>query len=186
MQKQTYFPTKQDQKRDWVLINLDGAVLGRAATRIANILRGKHKPTYTPHFDMGDFVVAINAAKVKLTGAKWQKKIYYRHSGYKGGLKETTAAKMLERKPEELIRLAVSGMLPKNKSRPHLLKKLKVYVGEDHPHQAQKVEAISLNDKEVTAAKSPKKATTKVTKTPAKKKPEEAKGEKAEKEEKAD
>jgi large subunit ribosomal protein L13 len=151
MQKMTYMPKKEEQDRKWVLVDLDGAVLGRAATRIANILRGKHKPTFTRHIDMGDFVVAINAEKIRLTGNKLSDKIYYRHSGYRGGLKQSNAGDILEKKPEQLIRSAVSGMLPKNKTRKHLLTKLRVYLGTEHPHEAQMPEPISLNDKEVTA-----------------------------------
>lgn len=154
MEKQTYMPKKADQARGWVLVDVEGAVLGRAATRIANLLRGRHKPTFTPHLDMGDFVVVVNADKVKLTGNKLAGKIYYRHTGYPGGIKATSAGKLLESKPEELIRKAVSGMLPKNKMRAHLLKKLKVYAGGEHPHEAQQPTPVSLNDKEVVA-KSP-------------------------------
>lgn len=148
LSKQTYIPKASEQERNWVLVDLDGAVLGRAATRIANILRGKHKPIFTPHFDMGDFVVAVNADKIRLTGAKWDQKLYRRHSRYRGGLKEHTASEMLQKKPEDIVWLAVSGMLPKNKTRPHLLKKLKIYAGAEHPHQAQAPQKISLNDKE--------------------------------------
>ena len=164
--KQTYIPKASEQERNWVLDDLDGAVLGRAATRIANILRGKHKPVFTPHFDMGDFVVAVNANKIRLTGAKLDQKLYRRHSGYRGGLKEHTAGELLEKKPEDLIRLAVSGMLPKNKTRQHLLKKLKIYAGAEHPHQAQVPQKISLNDKELVQP-APRKAA-----APAKAKPE--------------
>lgn len=146
--KQTYSPKESEQDRNWLLIDLDGLVLGRVATRIANLLRGRHKPVYTPHFDMGDFVVAVNAEKIRLTGDKLNKKIYYKHSGYRGGLKETLAADMLAKKPEEMIRLAVSGMLPKNKLRAHFLKKLKIYAGTEHPHEAQRPQKVSINDKE--------------------------------------
>jgi large subunit ribosomal protein L13 len=147
MEKITYFPKEGDQKPAWVVIDLEGIILGRAATRIANVLRGKSKATYTPHVDMGDFVVAINADKVKLTGNKWAGKKYYHHTGYPGGIRETSAGDLLEKKPEELIRLAVSGMLPKNKLRKHFLKKLKVYTGAEHPHSAQNPQTLSLNDK---------------------------------------
>lgn len=164
LSKQTYIPKASEQERAWVLVDLDGAVLGRAATRIANILRGKHKPVFTPHFDMGDFVVAVNANKIRLTGAKLDKKLYRRHSRYRGGLKEHTAGEMLEKKPEDLVRLAVSGMLPKNKMRQHLLKKLKVYGGAEHPHQAQLPQAISLNDKEAAQKLAPKQAAPKPVK----------------------
>ena len=147
MQKQTFMPKASEQDRNWVLVDVEDEVLGRAATRIANLLRGKHKATYTPHLDMGDFVVVVNADKIRLTGQKWTNKIYYRHSGYRGGLKETSAEAMRAKKPEELIRLAVSGMLPKNKTRKHMLKKLKVYVGGEHPHEAQRPTQVSLDDK---------------------------------------
>ncbi len=147
MQKQTYMPKAAEQDRQWVIVDVEDVVLGRAATRIANVLRGKHKPTYTPHMDMGDFVVVVNADKIKLTGKKLTDKVYYRHSGFKGGIKDSTAEEILAKKPTELIRLAVSGMLPKNKTRQHMLKKLKVYAGTEHPHEAQNPTAISLNDK---------------------------------------
>lgn len=161
-------PKKSEQDRKWLLIDLDGAVLGRAATRIANLLRGKHKPTFTPHLDMGDFVVAINAEKIRLTGKKLTDKIYYRHSGYPGGIKARNAGEILEKKPSELIRLAVSGMLPKNRTRKHLLTKLRIYAGAEHPHAAQQPTAIGLNDKEVTAQVSPKQAAPKTEAKPAK------------------
>ncbi len=144
MQKTT-FVTKENAERNWVLVDLDGKILGRVASLIANILRGKNKALYTPHIDTGDFVVAINAEKIKLTGKKLTDKIYYSHSGYKGGLKEVPAGKMLQRKPIELIRRAVAGMLPKNKMRDHLLKKLKIYPAQDHPHQAQQPKVLEIN-----------------------------------------
>ena len=123
--------------RNWVLVDLEGKVLGRAATQIANILRGKAKVIYTPHVDTGDFVVAINAQKIRLTGNKLKQKMYYRHSGFRGGLKEVTAEKMLERNPTTLIWKAVHGMLPKNRLSKHLLQKLKIYPTAEHPHGAQ-------------------------------------------------
>ena len=107
-------------------------------------LRGKHKPIFTPHADTGDFIVVINAEKVSLTGKKWDKKIYYRHSGYIGGLKEISAKKLLEKKPEDVLRFAVKGMLPKNSLGRRQLKKLKIYVGSEHPHQAQQLEALEI------------------------------------------
>lgn len=139
----TYSPKAGDADPQWLLIDLKGVILGRAATQIANLLRGKHKPTFTPYHDMGDFVVAINAAEVKLSGDKETDKVYYRYSGYRGGIKEATAAELRARKPEELIRHAVSGMLPKNKSRKHYLTKLKIYAGAEHPHGAQQPKVFS-------------------------------------------
>jgi large subunit ribosomal protein L13 len=136
MQKTT-LAKKETAERGWVLVDLADKVLGRAATRIADILRGKTKVTYTPHADAGDFVVAINAAKVRLTGKKLTDKIYYKHTGFRGGLKETPAGKLLQKDPAQLIIKAVKGMLPKNRMQDHLLKKLKVYPADKHPHTAQ-------------------------------------------------
>ncbi len=141
----TYSAKKNEIKKEWVLIDLKGKVLGRAATQIARILRGKTKTTYTPHVDTGDFVVIINAAEVKLTGKKLTDKIYYKHSGYIGGLKEYSAEEMLKRKPEELIVRAVKGMLPHTALSKQILKKLKVYPGAEHPHIAQQPKAFELN-----------------------------------------
>lgn len=124
--------------RHWVLVDANGRPLGRVASRVASILRGKHRPEYTPHQDTGDFVVVVNAAKVKLTGAKARDKLYHRHTGYPGGIRTTSAGKMLETRPERLIELAVRGMLPKNRLGHQLFTKLKVYRGTDHPHGAQK------------------------------------------------
>nr|MBC8176802.1 50S ribosomal protein L13 [Candidatus Desulfacyla euxinica] len=128
----------------WYLVNAENKILGRLATQIAMRLRGKHKPIFTPHADTGDFIVVINAEKVSLTGKKWDKKIYYRHSGYVGGLKEISAKKLLEKKPEDVLRFAVRGMLPKNSLGRRQLKKLKIYTGSDHPHQAQQLEALEI------------------------------------------
>lgn len=136
--------TKEKSPRKWVLVDLQGQVLGRAASRIAMILRGKTKGQFTSHDDVGDFVVAINAKGVRLTGNKLQEKMYYHHSEYIGGLKEYTAEKLLERKPEEVIRRAVKGMLPKTFLGKKQLKKLKIYPGADHPHRAQTPEVASL------------------------------------------
>jgi large subunit ribosomal protein L13 len=133
----TYVATSKDRERNWVLIDADGKTLGRLATQIADTLRGKRKPTYTPHIDVGDFVVVINAEKITVTGDKLHQKMYYRHSGYPGGLKKRTLNDMLERRPEEVIRLAVKGMLPRNRLARKQLTKLKVYAGPDHPHAAQ-------------------------------------------------
>jgi len=133
----TYVATPKDRERNWVLIDADGKTLGRLATQIADTLRGKRKPTYTPHVDVGDFVVVVNAEKIAVTGDKLHKKMYYRHSGYPGGLRKRTLNDMLERRPEEVIRLAVKGMLPRNRLARKQLTKLKVYAGPDHPHAAQ-------------------------------------------------
>lgn len=128
---------KAEVKRSWFVVDLEGKVLGRAAAEIARVLRGKHKAIYSPSVDTGDFVVVLNADKVKLTGNKLAAKMYYRHSGYPGGLRSTSAAKMLETKPEELIRKAVKGMLPRNKLGRDMFRKMKVYCGAAHPHAAQ-------------------------------------------------
>ncbi len=140
----TYMAKKGEVERKWYVIDAKDKIVGRLATQIATILRGKHKPEFTPHVDTGDFVIVINAEKVKFTGKKLDKKVYYKHTGYIGGLKETTAREMLKKKPEEIIRLAVKGMLPKNKMRKKLLKKLKIYKGEQHPHQAQQPEKLEI------------------------------------------
>jgi large subunit ribosomal protein L13 len=134
----TYSAKPGDVERGWYLVDLDGKVLGRAATEIAKVLRGKHKPTFTAHQDVGDFVIAINAEKVVLTGRKVEGKLYHRHTLYPGGLKTINAQKLLAKKPEELIKHAVRGMLPKTNLGRTLLKKLKVYAGSAHPHAAQK------------------------------------------------
>lgn len=131
-------------ERKWFVVDAESLVLGRLATRIALILRGKNKPIFTPHVDVGDFVVVVNAEKVKLTGRKLDQKTYYRHSGHIGGLKETTAGKMLQTKPEEVIRHAVRGMLPKSRMGKQQLRKLKVYAGSEHPHEAQLPEPLEL------------------------------------------
>lgn len=132
----TYIAKKEDAKHGWVLVDVKDKVLGRAATTIANILRGKHRTTFTPHVDTGDHVVVINAAHVKLTGKKWQDKIYYRHSGYMGGLKSMPAEKIKQKNPERIIVDAVKGMLPQTYLSKKMLKKLKVYADEKHPHEA--------------------------------------------------
>jgi large subunit ribosomal protein L13 len=135
----TVFAKKEDlDKRKWYVIDARDKVLGRLATQAADILRGKRNPAFTPHVDTGDFVVVINAQRVKLTGKKLEKKTYYRHTGYIGGIKAITAEKLLQKKPEEVVRHAVKGMLPKNRLGSQLLRKLKVYAGEEHPHEAQK------------------------------------------------
>ena len=135
-------PTTLQQQ--WFVIDAKDMVLGRLASTVAHVLRGKHKPTYTPHIDDGDFIVAINADKVKFTGSKWDNKVYYRHTGYVGGIKETTATEMLERTPTAIIEKAVKGMLPRGPLGRAQLKKLKVYTGADHPHVAQQPETLSV------------------------------------------
>ena len=140
----TYVATPSDRQRNWYVVDATGQTLGRLATQIANALRGKPKPTYTPHIDVGDFVVVINASKVAVTGNKREQKRYYRHSGYPGGLHSRTLGDQLERRPEEVIRRAVRGMLPRNRLARKQLTKLKVYAGPDHPHAAQKPEPLEI------------------------------------------
>jgi len=144
VKKYTYSAKRSDNEEKWCLFDANGAVLGRLATQVAQRLRGKHNPLYTPHADTGDWVIVINADKIALTGRKMDRKIYYRHSGYIGGLKQITAKHLLEKKPEELLRLAVKGMLPKNRLGRKLFKKLKVYSGDAHPHEAQQPEVLKL------------------------------------------
>jgi len=126
------------------VVDADRQVLGRLAARVADVLRGKHKPSYTPHVDTGDFVVVINADKVRLTGKKLDQKLYWRYTGYSSGIKSQSAREMLEKKPEELIRAAVRGMLPKNRLNRKIITKLKVYAGPDHPHQAQQPKPLEI------------------------------------------
>jgi large subunit ribosomal protein L13 len=140
----TFVAKEHEIEKKWHLIDASDKVLGRLATEIANILRGKKKPIFTPHMDAGDYVVVVNAERVALTGDKLEKKTYYRHSGYVGGLRQTTAKEMLEKKPENLIKFAVKGMLPKTSLGRRQLTKLKVYTGPDHPHQAQKLEKLEI------------------------------------------
>ncbi|PLX99710.1 MAG: 50S ribosomal protein L13 [Desulfuromonas sp.] len=140
----TQVAKEQDIVRDWFVVDLEDVVLGRAATEIARILRGKHKPIYTPSVDTGDFIVVVNADKVKLTGNKLADKTYYSYSGYPGGLKEITADKLLQKKPEMLLQAAVKGMLPKNKLGRKMFTKLKVYAGGEHPHAAQQPKELKL------------------------------------------
>ncbi|MDP2646395.1 MAG: 50S ribosomal protein L13 [Desulfobacterales bacterium] len=144
MKKYTYSATKSDNPEKWWLVDADSEILGRLASRIAVRLRGKHNPLFTPHADTGDSVVVINAEKITVTGRKLDQKCYHRHSGYIGGLKTITARKLLEKRPEDLIRFAVKGMLPKNKLGRKLFKKLKVYSGDQHPHEAQKPEIFKI------------------------------------------
>ena len=140
----TYLPKKKDIQKKWYLVDARDMVLGRLATQIAVRLRGKHKPIFTPHADTGDFVVVINADKVALTGNKWDKKIYYRHSGYIGGLKQISARKLMEKKPDQVLYMAVKRMLPKNSLGRRQLKKLKIYAGSEHPHEAQNPQVLNI------------------------------------------
>lgn len=140
----TYSAKPNEVARNWVVVDLEGKTLGRAACAIANVLRGKNKPEFTPHVDTGDFVVAINADKIHLTGRKLEQKRYYTHSGYIGSLRTITADRMLQNKPADVIRLAVKGMLPKNSLGRQLLKKLKVYASPEHPHKAQEPKVLEI------------------------------------------
>lgn len=140
----TYQQKPSEVRREWFVVDAQGKILGRLASRIAAVLRGKHKPTFTPHVDGGDFVVVVNAEKVRLTGRKLQEKVYYWHTGYPGGIKSATAAQLLERKPEWVIQKAVQRMLPKNPLGRRMLKKLKVYRGPEHPHAAQQPKPLDL------------------------------------------
>ena len=144
MKKYTYSAKKNDIDKKWLVVDAEGMVLGRLASMIAARLRGKHNPLFTPHVDCGDFVVVVNADKVVLTGRKHQQKIYFRYSGYIGGLKEITAGKLMEKRPEDLIRFAVKGMLPKNTLGRSMFKKLKVYAGGAHPHEAQQPKPLDV------------------------------------------
>jgi large subunit ribosomal protein L13 len=138
----TYTAKPGEIERQWYVVDAEAKTLGRLATQIADVLRGKGKPAYTPHVDTGDFVIVVNAEKVHVTGQKLDQKIYYRHSGYPGGLRERTLREQLERRPEEVLRKAVKGMLPKNKLASAQLRKLKIYAGPDHPHAAQNPEPL--------------------------------------------
>jgi large subunit ribosomal protein L13 len=140
----TYVATPTTRERNWLVVDASGQTLGRLATQIANALRGKRKPDYTPHCDVGDFVIVVNAEKIAVTGNKRQEKLYHRHSGYPGGLRTRTLNDMLERRPEEVIRLAVRGMLPRTRLGRAQLRKLKVYAGPDHPHAAQKPQPMEV------------------------------------------
>ena len=135
--QQTYIARSEDFEKKWFLIDAESKTVGRIATKIARILRGKDKPQFTPHADIGDFVVVINADKVRFTGKKWSQKIYYWHTPFPGGLKEISAENLLEEKPEEILQKAVWGMLPKNKMQDRLITRLKIYTGNKHPHAAQ-------------------------------------------------
>jgi large subunit ribosomal protein L13 len=140
----TYQAKKEEAPHQWYLVNAEGKILGRLATELAKILRGKNKPTFSPHVDTGDFVIVVNAEKVALTGKKMKDKIYYHHTGYPGGIKAISAEKLLAKKPTEVLRIAVKGMLPKNSLGRQMLQKLKVYAGPDHPHEAQKPVSLGI------------------------------------------
>jgi large subunit ribosomal protein L13 len=140
----TFQATAQDRERGWYVVDAEGKILGRLATQIADVLRGKRKPTYTPHVDVGDFVIVVNAEKIAVTGKKLEDKRYWRHSGYPGGIRARTLGDLLEKRPEEVIRKAVKGMLPRNRLARQQLSKLKVYAGPDHPHRAQKPEQLEI------------------------------------------
>ena len=142
----TYYAKPLEVEREWVLIDAEDQVLGRVAAKAAQILKGKHKPQYTPHVDTGDFIVIINADKIKVSGAKAADKVYYRHSGYVGGLKSETFAEAMEKHPERVIEHAVKGMLPKNTLGRAMGKKLKVYAGAEHPHAAQQPREIKIDE----------------------------------------
>jgi large subunit ribosomal protein L13 len=141
----TYSAKPAEITRDWYLVDADGQTLGRLATAIADTLRGKRKPTFTPHVDTGDFVVVVNAEKIVVTGSKLDQKRYYRHSGYPGGLRSRTLREQLERRPTEVLRTAVKGMLPKNRLARHQITKLKIYAGPDHPHASQNPQPLKLS-----------------------------------------
>ena len=143
--KNTYMQKKEEVSRKWYVIDATDVVLGRLASKTAHILRGKHKPTYTPHIDCGDYVIIVNASKVALTGDKLDKKIYYNNSGYTGGLRERTARVMKESYPVEMVERSVKGMLPKGRLGRQMYKKLFVYAGEEHPHQAQQPTELKMN-----------------------------------------
>ena len=140
----TFVANIETRQRDWWVVDAEGRTLGRLATQIADALRGKRKPDYTPHVDTGDFVIVVNAEKIAVTGDKRTKKIYYRHSGYPGGIRSRTLGEMLDRRPEEVIRKAVAGMLPRNRLARQQLRKLKVYAGPEHPHAAQKPQPMEI------------------------------------------
>lgn len=140
----TFTPTPQDIERKWYVVDAEGKTLGRLATQIAIVLRGKNKPEFAPHADTGDFVIVVNAGKVRVTGRKLDQKVYYHHTQYPGGLRSITLREQLKRHPERVIQAAVKGMLPKNTMGRHLMRKLKVYSGSTHPHQAQKPETLTV------------------------------------------
>jgi large subunit ribosomal protein L13 len=140
----TYTARAEDIEREWFLVDAEDKTLGRLASEIAQVLRGKHKPIYTPHLDCGDYVIVVNADKVRVTGRKLDQKMYYRHSGYPGGIKSITLRNQLQKHPERVLQAAVRGMLPRNRLGRKMLKKLKVYAGDSHPHQAQQPKVLEL------------------------------------------
>lgn len=140
----TYNLTQEDIRREWFVVDAEGQTLGRIASRVAAVLRGKHKPTFTPWFDCGDYVIIVNADKVKVTGNRLDSKVYYRHSGYVGGLKSITLRRQLEKHPDRVLKAAVKGMLPSNRLGRKMFKKLKVYAGSEHPHAAQQPKKLDL------------------------------------------
>ncbi len=142
----TYVANANDRERNWLVVDATGQTLGRLATQIADALRGKRKAAYTPHVDTGDFVVVVNAEKVAVTGKKMDEKLYYRHSGYPGGLRSRTLREQLDRQPTEVLRKAVKGMLPRNRLSRAQLRKLKIYAGPDHPHEAQAPKPLPLEE----------------------------------------
>jgi large subunit ribosomal protein L13 len=142
----TYSPKPKEIRRDWYVVDADGAVLGRLASEVAGILRGKHKPTYAPHLDTGDHVIVVNAAKIRLSGEKSGKKVYFRHSGYPGGIKEMPYDRLVSRHPERVVEQAIRGMLPKTRLGRQMARKLSVYAGAEHPHEAQKPVALNLGE----------------------------------------
>jgi large subunit ribosomal protein L13 len=144
MSDKTYMPKAKEIERQWFVVDATNEVLGRLATEVARILRGKHKPRYTPHADLGDHVVVINAEKIKVTGRKAEQKIYYRHTGYAGGIRSSSYKEVMDKHPERILRKAIWGMLPHNPLGRQMFKKLRVYAGENHPHHAQKPEALKF------------------------------------------
>jgi len=145
MAVKTYTPRESQIERSWFVVDAEDAVLGRLSTRVASILRGKHKPEFTPNLDAGDFVIVVNAEKVRVTGGKERQKLYYRHSRYPGGIRSLAFHEMIERHPERVIQLAVRGMMPKNALGKRMLRKLRVYAGPDHPHIAQQPAKLEIN-----------------------------------------
>ncbi|MFP6645164.1 MAG: 50S ribosomal protein L13 [Candidatus Latescibacterota bacterium] len=144
MTTKTFTPRAGDIERQWFVVDAEGKTLGRLASQIAHVLRGKHKPTYSPHMDLGDHIVVINAEKIRVTGRKAEQKVYYRHTGYPGGLRTTTYEDMLGKHPERILRIAVKGMLPNNILGRQMFKKLRVYAGPEHEHAAQQPQALSF------------------------------------------
>ena len=140
----TYTARVEDMEREWFLVNAEGKTLGRLASEIAQVLRGKHKPIYTPHLDCGDYVIVVNAEKVRVTGRKLDQKMYYRHTGYPGGIRSISLRNQLQKHPERVLQAAVRGMLPRNRLGRSMLRKLKVYAGESHPHEAQQPNSLEL------------------------------------------